>query len=120
MARTTTPATTPATDVTPAPAKAKAPVTCGAWVAANPDHEAAKDRLVTCKRLPRHKGECRVTRKAARPAKPATDGTPKAAPKGRRMTAAAKRREAKRMIATLVEAGVMTPDQALAAVAALA
>jgi hypothetical protein len=54
----------PAAEVAPVAAPVKTaiarPVTCGAWVKANPDHAAAAGRLVTCKRLPRHNGDCRA------------------------------------------------------------
>ena len=36
------------------------PVTCGSWVKLHPTDEKAAGRLVTCKRLPCHKGECRA------------------------------------------------------------
>ena len=118
---------TKATEATEAPASVavKRPTTCGAWVTANADHPAAVGRDVTCKRLPRHAGECRVTRKAA----PKAPKAPKAvepkvasgkAPKAARRTKAQIRRDAKALVATLLDAGVLTPDQALAAVAAIA
>jgi len=57
--------------------KTSAPATCGSFVTAHPERitrEAADggDRLVTCKRLPMHKGECRGTLHAPAVAKVAS------------------------------------------------
>lgn len=43
------------------------PTTCAAYAATSPAYMASRPASVTCKRLPAHKGECRVTLHEARP-----------------------------------------------------
>lgn len=103
------------------------PVTCGSWVTLNPTSPDAANRLKTCKRLPRHSGECRnaLTASAAHKAERAA-AKKSAAPKKttkktatKRLTPAQRRREALAAIAERMADGTLSPSDAMAAVAAL-
>lgn len=104
----------PERDAQPAkPAKLTPAKSCGQFFELNGIGEAG------CKRLPRHKGEHRVTLHRPQPAKPAkvaTKAKAKTAAKRRPMSAA-KRREFAADLAAKVDAGDMTPSEALAAMA---
>jgi hypothetical protein len=116
---------TTTSDTTPAPVKVTPAKTCGAYVKQHASDAKFADRIagrdMTCKRLPMHKGDCRPTLKApvVKADRPVKVGD--ASPKGRvKRTAAQIKRDQKRVIATLLDAGVLTADQALAAASALA
>ena len=82
------------------------PTTCGSWAKLNPAAAETEGRLVTCKRLPRHKGECRAHLTAAAEHRAASPKTAKA-PKGRRVTRVTKDRMLE--AAAKLAAGEMTP-----------
>ena len=89
------------------------PATCAALNAVSPEFGSPK-----CKRLPRHAGDCRSTKR--RPAvvrKPRVTGAAsvKASP---RKLSAAKRRLLIVKLASQVEAGIITPSQAMSKFAA--
>ncbi len=92
--------------------KSPAPKSCSAFSLAHEDKRG--ERSLTCKRLPMHKGECRVTLHEA----------PKSAPKsakrrvGKRSVKRVTRVDAFAKIATDLESGKITAGQALAKAAA--
>ena len=91
------------------------PKTCAALNVTHPEFGSP-----TCKRLPRHKGDCRKTLKApaiVRAPRVTADGKAVARKAPRRMSAA-KRREFAVSLAAQVESGAITASQAMAKFAA--
>lgn len=116
MARSTATATAaPAPAVPPAaPAAPKRITSCGAYVKAHEGDAKFADRIsgrvVTCKRLPMHKGDCRAT---LHEVKATTAKSPKRKVSGRskpRVT----RTDFAAALAADIEAGKVTPSAALA------